>query len=254
MRCENGARSERHSRVAAADAVAVTSRACSCQLLLKTRRLGWNWYLTFYIRRFFYCDDDTKLLSRQNPHSNCHNPLDFRLTRFIFSCAWCKQVKASWTHEKKRWEMKIGRISEMFSITDDISAKPGGGGSRDMRALTLAKILIQTQTHKLWVTWEVLKMWELLEITLRRSKLALLCKRTLILHEGSEDLLRFSLISQTTTRESGEPSESSSVADIIFEERTSKAQQQRLVFSKLNLKSSCLFKVFSNNFFISEDF
>lgn len=45
--------------------------------------------------------------------------------------------------------MKIGRISEMFSITDDISAKPGGGGSIDMRALTLAKILIQTQTHKL---------------------------------------------------------------------------------------------------------
>lgn len=147
--------------------------ACSCQLLLKSAACsatGWNWYLTFSIRRFFYCDDDTKLLSRQNPHSNCHNPLDFRLTRFIFSCAWCKQVKASWTHEEERWEMKIGRISEMFSITDDISATPRGGGAETWGLPRSTKILIQTQTHKVWVTREVLKMWELLKITLRRSK------------------------------------------------------------------------------------
>lgn len=40
MRCENGAGSERHSRVGAADAVAVTfSSLVACQFQLKTRRL-----------------------------------------------------------------------------------------------------------------------------------------------------------------------------------------------------------------------
>lgn len=39
-------------------------------------------------------------------NSNCHNPLDFRLTRFIFSCAWCMRVKVSWVCDRdEKWKL-----------------------------------------------------------------------------------------------------------------------------------------------------
>lgn len=74
----------------------------------------WHWHIS-HIPRFllarsplFLCYDKWwyKTFSLPPPHSNCHNPLDFRLTRFIFSCAWCMRVKVSWMWDRdEKWKL-----------------------------------------------------------------------------------------------------------------------------------------------------
>lgn len=51
------------------------------------------------IQNFFH-----PFFSPPDPHSNCHNPLDFRLPRFIFSCDWCMRVGGGgrWRRDEER--------------------------------------------------------------------------------------------------------------------------------------------------------